>query len=635
MANRRPTQGLLLQQFVVERSVPKRSLYWQAFSNDVTTRLQIDRTPAGELLIGSGTTLSFDTYFNAFFEGPWRRATNLGTLKLRVEAEGPYVLRVFRRALGQRVLIAEHVVSDDVTETSFADESSSFRQHGVLSLEIIARGNPVLWRSAAWFADQELSQSVGLALVFCTFNREADIARVLQVITQNAAVLQHLARIYVVNQGRPSLDANPAIAAAKSQIGPKLQIIEQDNFGGAGGFSRGLLATLDDPEITHAVLLDDDIEIEPDSILRMASFYRLAKADIVIGGQMLDGAQPTRLYEAGAVISERHWAFEPQHHGDDLRNAEIFERLNQPNPVHYNGWWCCAFPLSLIRRVGLPLPCFIRGDDVELGLRLHQQGVPTVSWPGIAVWHEPFYLKLGSWQLYYETRNMLIAAALHQPFERWPVVRRMMRHLLVHLLTFRYYSSALILKGINDFLKGPQILQGPPQTLHASLNQYRERYPAYVTSRGQVVHKQPANRPAPRSRGSFIRLLVTLLLHQLIAPTRAAPIRLLPVEQFTWPMMRGVEHVAVETWWDRDLPTFRRSREDFRSIIGECVRTAWRLFRRGPESAASWRTGFPGLVSVQAWKRYLGITSNLQHRRSCDASSNKSVKKEVIQHSHL
>jgi len=284
------------------------------------------------------------------------------------------------------------------------------------------------------------------------------------------------------------------------------------------------------------------------------------------------------------------------------------EQLSFPTPVHYNGWWCCGFPLTLIRQVGLPLPCFIRGDDVELGLRLHQQGVPTISLPGVPVWHEPFYLKLGNWQLYYETRNMLIAAALHQPFERWPVARRMVRHLFVHLLTFRYYSAALILRGIDDFLVGPGILHGSPQTLHAGLAAVRTRYPTQLTPRGQVLYEQPPPRRLPRTRMGFLRLIARLLFHQLLVPTRLAPVRLLPVDRFTWAMMRGVEHVAVETWWDNELPTFHRSREDFRSLTGTGWRTIWRLYRHGPETAVSWRSGLPQLVSVKFWKRHLGLT---------------------------
>ena len=602
-----PTLDLVLQRFIVEKTVVNRPLYWRVEQGNASTPARIDLIENGGLFIADGTRLSFDTYFNSFFEAPWRRHTALGALKLRVEAEGAFEMRVFRRALGRRELVAEQVASSGIAEIRFGNDALNFRQQGVLSLEITARDGAVIWRNAAWLAEQASVSPVGMALVFCTFNREADIARVLGSIASDPVVAQLLTRLYVVNQGRPGLANHPNIAGCSHLFGTKLQIIEQDNFGGAGGFGRGLLASLEDPEVTHAVLLDDDIQIEPDSLLRMANFFALASSDIVLGGHMLDSVQPTRLYEAGAIITERHWASNPQHHGLDIGNPNTLEQLSFPTPVHYNGWWCCGFPLKLIRQVGLPLPCFIRGDDVELGLRLHQQGVPTISLPGVPVWHEPFYLKIGSWQLYYETRNMLITAALHHPFERWPVARRMVRHLFVHLLTFRYYSAALVLRGIDDFLAGPTILHGSPQALHAGLAAIRQRYPAQQTQRSRVLYEQPPPRKLPRTRMAFLRLIAWLLFHQFFTPTRVAPIRRLPVERFTWAMMRGVEHVAVETWWDPELPTFHRSREDFRSLAGTGLRTIWRLYRRGPETAASWKSGLPQLVSVNFWKRHLGL----------------------------
>jgi len=603
-----PAHDLLLQRFIVERTVVSRPLYWRVEHASAAVVPRVDCIENKALLVAADSRLSFDTYFNSFFEATWRRHTNFGALKLRVEAEGTYDMRVFRRALGRRELVAEQVASSGVTEMRFGNDTLNFRQQGVLSLEITARDGPVLWRNAAWVAEPSYVQHIGLALVFCTFNREADIARVLDSIAGDPAVAQILTRLYVVNQGRPGLANHPGVASLSQLLGDKLHIIDQDNFGGAGGFGRGLLASLEDPDVTHAVLLDDDIQLEPDSLLRMAKFFALATSDVVLGGHMLDSVQPTRLYEAGAVITERHWASTPQHHGLDIGNPHTLEQLSFPTPVHYNGWWCCGFPLKLIRQVGLPLPCFIRGDDVELGLRLHQQGVPTISLPGVPVWHEPFYLKIGSWQLYYETRNMLIAAALHQPFERWPVARRMVRHLFVHLLTFRYYSAALILRGIDDFLVGPTILHGSPQALHAGLADIRKRYPAQVTARGQVLYEQPPPQKLPRTRMAFLRLIARLLLHQLMTPTYVAPVRLLPVDRFTWAMMRGVEHVAVETWWDLELPTFHRSREDFRSLVKTGWRTVWHLYRHGPEVARSWKSDMPQLVSVGFWKRHLGLT---------------------------
>jgi len=73
--------------------------------------------------------------------------------------------------------------------------------------------------------------------------------------------------------------------------------------------------------------------------------------------------------------------------------------------MHFNGWWMFGFPKRWVERVGMPLPCFIRGDDIEFGMRLHEAGLPTVPLPGVAVWHEPFYLKLGQKKLWGDRRR--------------------------------------------------------------------------------------------------------------------------------------------------------------------------------------------------------------------------------------
>src|SRR5205823_954111 len=104
-------------------------------------------------------------------------------------------------------------------------------------------------------------------------------------------------------------------------------------------------------------------------------------------------------------------------------------RLLEVHTTRYNGWWFMAFPLRVVERVGLPLPFFLRCDDIEYGCRLQGAGVPVAPVPGVAVWHAPFYLKTRGWQNYYEFRNMLALCALHypQPARRlaWVFLRRL------------------------------------------------------------------------------------------------------------------------------------------------------------------------------------------------------------------
>ena len=81
--------------------------------------------------------------------------------------------------------------------------------------------------------------------------------------------------------------------------------------------------------------------------------------------------------------------------------------------MDYNGWWMCLIPTAVIREIGLSMPMFIKWDDAEFGLRAGAAGYPTVTMPGVAVWHVPWTEKDDTvdWQAYFHERNRLISAS--------------------------------------------------------------------------------------------------------------------------------------------------------------------------------------------------------------------------------
>ncbi len=604
------SQWTVLQRLLVQCPPERRALYWRDVRSDAAGMRSIDCPESGALTIAPDAVLGLDTYFNAFFEAQWHRHTVLDGVALRIALSAPCLVRIYRHALHHKRLVAEQHVGPGTAIIPVPSPGNNFRQYGFLSVEICTGEVASTLLDSAWITQDRPASQVGLAAIVCTFNREDAIAAVLSAVGSDHAVRDQLARVIVVNQGSADLRRHPAFADAASGLGRRMSLIEQANFGGAGGFSRGLLAALDDPTITHVVLLDDDIELEPDSLLRIAAFFSFCERDIVLGGHMLDMLYPTTLYEAGAVISDRHWSFLPQHFGRQIAKASELESLSHPYAVHYNGWWCCGIPLSLLREHGMPLPCFIRGDDTEFGLRLHQRGVATVPMPGVAVWHEPFYLRLGGWQLYYETRNTLVTASLHQMYDRTGVVRRMGRQIVTHLLTYRYYSTALILEGIRDFLAGPATMEAPPLPRHTALSTLRDRYSPLSMAREQVSYEQRPT-PMPRGRMRCLLTLARLLVRNAVLPTSQAAPGIIEIGDVHWLTVRNTGHIAAETWWDDRLPVFRRTREQHRSLLREAAGLMIRLFREGPKAAAAWRAAMPHLTSVAFWNAYLDVPTEL------------------------
>lgn len=83
-----------------------------------------------------------------------------------------------------------------------------------------------------------------------------------------------------------------------------------------------------------------------------------------------------------------------------LKNEIVPSQKNR-----YGAWWFCCVPAQRIRDIGYPLPVFIKGDDMEYGIRNHRE---VMSMNGIGVWHQSFLAKISPVVNYYSDRNMLI-----------------------------------------------------------------------------------------------------------------------------------------------------------------------------------------------------------------------------------
>lgn len=287
--------------------------------------------------IAQGATASFDTYFNGLFEQHWRLYTRTGALTLTLHVVGRAVVRVWRRTpdAGQMLVHEQEIAGP--TRIPLPTDAPHFRQAGLLWFDLTALGGTAVLRSADWSTPNPGQQPSQLGVVICTFNREPELAAVLAAIAGDEELGTAVARIIVVNQGRPGLIAQPGICDAAIRLGPRLRMVEQANLGGAGGFGRGLLEALDDPAVSHVCFLDDDVRVEPESLRRMAAFFTLVQHDVALGGHMLDSMRPTTLYEAGAVVLP-NWAPTPLHHGLDLCDPDALDALLDPGAMHFRAF---------------------------------------------------------------------------------------------------------------------------------------------------------------------------------------------------------------------------------------------------------------------------------------------------------
>ena len=163
----------------------------------------------------------------------------------------------------------------------------------------------------------------------------------------------------------------------------------------------------------------------------------------------------------------------------------------------------CLIPTKVIKEIGLSLPMFIKWDDAEFGLRARDAGYPTVTLPGVAVWHVPWHEKDDTidWQAYFHRRNRIIAALLHSPYERGGrLILESFETQVKHLLSMQYGPAEMGLMAIEDILEGPQRMH---RDVLKRLPELFELRKGYDDSRSQTdldlfPTRGPAQAAAPR-----------------------------------------------------------------------------------------------------------------------------------------
>ena len=372
----------------------------------------------------------------------------------------------------------------------------------------------VTLHGAGWYAPVPAPGVANVAVGIPTFNRPEDCVRSLQALTSDPLVDQVIGAVIVPDQGKAKVRDHPGFAAAAAPLGNRLSIHDQPNLGGSGGYSRVMYEALKNTDCQQILFMDDDIRIEPDSVLRALALNRFAKTPMLIGGQMLNLQEPSHLHIMGEVVdrSSFMWTSAPYTKYDhDFAKEPLNDNNYESNLLHrridvdYNGWWMCMIPRQVADELGQPLPLFIKWDDADYGLRAGEHGYPTATMPGTAIWHMAWSDKDDAidWQAYFHLRNRLVVAALHWDGDVRGLVRSHLKATLKHLACLEYSTVAIQNKAIDDFLAGPEHIFSILESALPEVHRMRSKYP------DAVVLPAASELPAPSERGGSTKIPVT------------------------------------------------------------------------------------------------------------------------------
>lgn len=416
------------------------------------------------LFIKEGTKVSFDTYFNGLSIEKWKKYTQIKDVFLNLQLKGAAEIRLLNiiRLPNSKVVVKElkrvRVNYDEITDVQLPFES--YTSTGMFTFSVFAISENVEITGAFYSAevDEKILKPVNIALNICTFRREYFIHRNMDILNRyilnnpESELFGHV-EVYISDNGK-TLDIE--------KLGSdKIHIVPNKNVGGAGGFGRGMLEVLkhkDQFDATHILMMDDDITIEPEALFRTYTILRCRKdcyEELFIGGAMLRNDEQDVQVEAGA--SWNAGALISNKSGLKLDHVEACLYNEVEEFTEYNAWWYCCTPMSVVNEDNLPMPIFIRGDDLEYGIRNRRQ---IMLMNGICVWHEPFENKYSSFLQYYILRNLMYDNALHYPgYSTMAFLKRLWTSVLREIVYYRYDNINLIFRGVEDFYKGVQFLE--------------------------------------------------------------------------------------------------------------------------------------------------------------------------------
>ena len=576
--------------------------------------------------IVAGRRVSFGTYFNAFPASYWQHWTTVRAVTLTVRTTGPATILVYRSTgSGVRQRIDTREVEGQAT-TTFELTLNQYSDGGWIWFDVAADEKSATFEGATWSTETEPRRQGKASIGITTYNKPDYCIGTLRALAASPEVLPLLDRVFVIDQGDRLVSAEPGYDDVARTLGDTLQIVTQPNLGGSGGFARAMTETLQRPESDFVQLLDDDVRIEPESIRRSIMFARFATIPTIVGAHMFDLLDRPKLHAWAEVVDDMPFMWrtlnqERMPHDFSVANLRQSPSLHSRLDADYNGWWMCLIPTDVIREVGLALPAFIKWDDAEYSLRAREAGFPTVSVPGVALWHVSWVGKDDSidWQAYFHARNRIVAALLHSRAPQGGTLMKHSRRLdLKHLMMMQYYPVALRHRALRDVLSGPAHMRATLATAMPEARALSSGFPETVvhretdtplrSRRGRLVFPQRKRHQIDSPTGLRLRWFTasTLAAHWLRAPRPenvAQPEVEFGKDDAHWWRVPLFDSALVNAADGSGKNVYTRDRAQFRRMLIDSIRLHRTLRRRWDRLSDEYRRALPELTAESAWRR--------------------------------
>lgn len=554
----------------------------------------------GKIITGPGGKIGFDTAFNLFNYGKFRKFCGIEDILLSLKGRGRFELVVYQ---AQREKSADRIYN----EIFSFDENGAFsvdlneiidpQRGGILYFELTSLEEGEL-RDALWQTRQKPLRQPRIALSITTFKREEAVresARRFDEFVRTSALAPFL-QLIVVDNGQ----------SAEIPNSDKVRVIENENLGGSGGFARGLIEA-ESLGVTHCLFMDDDAAIHMPVLERVWTFlaYALDENAAVAGGLTMANHR-WAMWENGAHF---RLSCKPRHLGTDLRDFSQVLKMEHESTVDaatnfYGGWWFFAFPIAAARH--RPFPFFVRGDDISFSIA---NDFNIVTLPGVVCFQDADFSDKESLQtLYLDLRSHVIhhLALPNMEIGRVALLSLPPRFFVRSFLQLHYETLEALNISFEDVMRGPDFFaeNADMSARRADLNKIRKDE-AWKDLEGPV----PAEKIRFNPNSGWVRLLMKLTLNGHLLPFFS--------HYGNRRVLRAGERGRIrETWAAAQITYLDGSGKYFtvRHSKRKAFRQGWRMARnlfrfngRMDDLKTQWREGYNRLATDDFWRDRLNL----------------------------
>jgi GT2 family glycosyltransferase len=423
------------------------------------------RTTQMPYAIPPGTQLDLGTYFNSFYVTVYNALTGTRPYTLFIEFEGNVDLEVYATTVHgeQEILFSTRLkgVNGRWAVLPLPPVVTCLPSHRI-GVRFKASGRTAVLHGLHFATPSSAPRPARrLAILIRTYNRKEQVSRLISTLAADESLNTNNVHL-IIHDASYSFDVTQITSLVR---GMRITLIHKSNFGSSGNLVvllNELRSAYSPQELEHTVaaILDDDVLLHPESLLR-AWFLAAEAADphLIIVGSFLDRCRSMNIDATVGLYGEdispdSAMHLQPLRGGDRIDNISYVNLSAHPVFGNIAAFYLLVAKANLLCKAN-PLPLFLKWDDIDYTATLHSKGAKLAAVPGVAVWHDAFYDCMPIWQEVLNAKHGLIVDMVHLDV-RWPTMFATIRNLIIrHLVVYDYIVCGAILDSVDEVLSFP------------------------------------------------------------------------------------------------------------------------------------------------------------------------------------